>query len=151
VGFRDFRSSGSTGGAFGSGAGTFGQQQQARPAFGASGTTGGLFGGAAAGGESYSSRSSLLALGILTVKLFPFIGSTFGASPGFGAANAPSPAAGGGLFGSTSTAFGAKPATTGFGAPAASTGTTGGLFGAKPAGTGMFGAAAAPVGAPGEP
>lgn len=45
---------------------------------------------------------------------------------------------GGGLFGATSNAFGAKPATTGFGAPTA---TGGGLFGAKPAGFGVMGAA----------
>jgi hypothetical protein len=83
-------------------------------------------------------------------RILPYVGSTFGASTGFGATSAPSPAAGGGLFGSTSTGFGAKPATTGFGAPAAPTGNTGGLFGAKPAGTGLFGAAAAPAGAPGE-
>ncbi|KAI5450447.1 hypothetical protein NCC49_003070 [Naganishia albida] len=95
---------------------------QARPAFGATGSTGGLFGG--------NTTNT----------------GTFGSTGGFGAAAAAPASTSGGLFGSTTNAFGAKPATTTtFGAPAA-TGTTGGLFGAKPAtatATGGFGVAAA--------
>ncbi|KAL7422183.1 hypothetical protein Q5752_002829 [Cryptotrichosporon argae] len=138
---------------FGQTAGGFGQQQQPATGFGQQANT---------GGNMFGSNTATTNTGFGFGQSNPQQqNNAFGAArPGFGAtgnsvfgSSAPATnTTGGGLFGNTTTTFGAtnngasgglfgaKPATTGFGA---GTGATGGLFGSQqPASGGMFGAAA---------